>query len=122
MLLPLGTAWTGTCHANAAEPMYPDDSELRRLCNLGYARGVCPRFPIADPGPDAVRFTLNADDETSLRIYYVLERDHQPFAHGPLEFVVGRRSFASPPVGGLTASQGAAYAACYLQRKAAASE
>lgn len=121
-MLPLGTAWTGMCHANPSEPMHPDDSALHRLCNLGYARGVCPRFSAADPGPDAVRFTLNADDGTSLRIYYVLERDHQPFAHGPLEFMIGQRSFAAPPVGDLTASQGAAYASSYLQRKAAAAE
>ncbi len=121
-MLPLGGAWTGTCHAHPWETVQPDDASLERLCNLGYARGVCPRFPSADPGPDAARFTLTRDDGASLRIYYVLERNHQPFAHGPLEFIVGQHVFASAPAGDLTACQAAAYAASYLLYKAAASE
>ncbi|HUK19657.1 MAG TPA: hypothetical protein VLW65_24720 [Bryobacteraceae bacterium] len=121
-MLPLGGAWTGTCHAHPAETVRPDDSLLQRLCNLGYARGVCPRFPAADPGPDAARFTLVRDDGASLRIYYVLERDHQPFAHGPLEFIVGQRAFTSAPAGELTACQAAAYAASYLLCKTTASK
>lgn len=105
------------CHADAGHAVLPDDSALHRFCNLGYARGLCPRFPAADPGPDAARFTLTQDDGASLRIYYVLERDHRPFAHGPLEFTTAGGAFAESPAGGLTARQAAAYAASYLRSK-----
>ena len=53
--------------------------------NLGYARGVCSRFP-DDAGPDAIRFTVSHDDGDTLRLYYVAERDHHPFTHGALEY------------------------------------
>jgi hypothetical protein len=121
-LMPLGGTWTGTCHADPQRAVSPDESALHRLCNMGYARGVCPRFPAADPGPDAARFTLSSDDGATLRIYYVLERDHQPFAHGPLEFAVRERAFIALPAGNLTARQAAAYAASYLERKSASLE
>ena len=121
-LLPLGDAWTGRCHAEPGPSIPPDDSSLHRLCNIGYARGICPRFPSADPGPDAARFVLKQDDGASLRIYYVLERDHRPFAHGPLDYTVDRGAFATIPEGDLTARQGAAYATSYLQRKAESSK
>jgi len=118
-LLPLGGAWSGICHATPA-PQEPQDAGLERICNLGYARGVCPRFPAGDPGPDAARFSLTADEGGSLRIYYVLERDHQPFAHGPVEFVIAQGSLTGAPAGELTARQASAYAASYLRTKAAA--
>jgi hypothetical protein len=118
-LLPLGGVWTGMCHADREHTAQPDDSVLHRLCNLGYARGVCSRFPEADPGPDAARFTLSRDDGASLRMYYVLERDHQPFAHGSVEYAVAPRVFTPAPAGLFTASQAAAYAASYLERKSA---
>jgi hypothetical protein len=60
-----------------------------------------------------------ADEGGSLRIYYVLEHDHQPFAHGPLEFVIAKGSLSGEPAGELTARQASAYAASYLRTKAA---
>jgi hypothetical protein len=120
-MLPLGDAWTGTCHADPAIAVAPDDSALERLCNLGYARGVCPRFPTGD-GPDAARFTIRQDDGASLRLYYVLERNHQPFAHGPLEFRLDEAVLTTTPAGSLTDRQARAYVASYLRRKAAASD
>lgn len=120
--MPLGGTFTGTCHADPQQPVPPDESALHRLCNIGYARGVCPRFPAADPGPDAARFTLSSDDGATLRMYYVLERDHQPFAHGRLEFTIREQTFADAPRGDLTARQAAAYAASYLERRSAALE
>lgn len=120
-LLPLGDVWTGTCHADPGNAVQPDESALQPLCNLGYARGVCPRFPANDGGPDAARFTIRQDDGASLRLYYVLERDHQPFAHGPLEFAVGRDGPTTALAGSLTGRQARAYVASYLRRKAEAS-
>jgi len=121
-LLPLGDAWTGMCHADLRKTVQPDESALRPLCNLGYARGVCPRFPTEDPGPDAARFTICRDDGASLRLYYVLERNHQPFAHGPLEYPLDQGGFTSAPAGSLTGRQARAYITSYLRRKAAASD
>ncbi|MGO9230459.1 MAG: hypothetical protein ACLQKA_14810 [Bryobacteraceae bacterium] len=113
-MLPLGDSWTGICRAVPDQPMRPDDSLLDPFCNLGYARGHCARFP-ADHGPDAVRFTIGSDDGAVLRLYYVLERDHRPYAHGPLEFSVVRNELITPAEGALTAVQARAYVASHLR-------
>ncbi|MGA2273656.1 MAG: hypothetical protein ABSH00_08875 [Bryobacteraceae bacterium] len=114
-MLPLGDAWTGICRAVPDDLFRPDDSTLDTFCNLGYARGRCARFP-ADHGPDAVRFTIVSNDGAVLRLYYVLERDHRPFAHGALEFSVAQNELTTPAEGALTAAQARAYAASYLRR------
>jgi len=114
-MLPLGDAWTGICRAVPDDLFRPDDSTLDTFCNLGYARGRCARFP-ADHGPDAVRFTIVSNEGAVLRLYYVLERDHRPFAHGALEFSVAQNELTTPAEGALTAAQARAYAASYLRR------
>jgi len=115
-ILPLGDRWAGICRAVPDLPWQPDEAVLARLCNLGYARGTCARFPSGD-GPDAVRFTLSRDEGASLGIYYVLERDHHPFAHGPLEYSVASGAFVNPPSGETAARQAQAYVESYLRRK-----
>ena len=79
-LFPLGDSWLGECRSDAAGSASVENTVC---CNLGYARGQCARFPDTS-GPDAVRFTIAADDAEGVRLYYVMERDHHPFAHGPL--------------------------------------
>jgi hypothetical protein len=64
-----------------------------------------------------VRFTISGDDGLSLRIYYVVERDHHPFSHGPLEYSLDRRVFADPPLGETLIRQAHAYIESYLRRK-----
>jgi hypothetical protein len=118
-MLPLGGEWAGLCRAEPGAPVQPDESGLHSLCNLGYARGPCRRFP-AGEGPDAVRFTVRAADEASLRLYYVVERDHHPFAHGPLEFSLALGTLVNPPDGALLGRQALAYVRSYLRRKAVA--
>ncbi len=121
-MLPLGGAWAGTCHAIPAEPWQPEAAGLERRCNLGYARGECSRFP-AEDGPDAIRFTVSRDDGATLRLYYVLERDHHPFAHGELEYSKAARAAVTPAGRGETFdAQVEAYAASYLRRKSAVSD
>jgi hypothetical protein len=115
-MLPLGDAWTGVCRAVPGLPWQPDEALLRRPCNLGYARGTCARFPLGD-GPDAVRFTVSRDDGASLRIYYVVERDHHPFAHGPLDYSAARGLFLNPPPDETVSRQAQAYVESYLRRK-----
>jgi hypothetical protein len=79
--LPLGDPWGGTCHARADEIVEPAEQQQREVCNCGYARNRCERFPGGD-APDAVRFSITGDS----RMVYVIEKDHAPVAHGVLEF------------------------------------
>ncbi len=116
-MLPLGDAWTGICRAVPDQPWQPDHATLGRCCNLGYARGHCARFP-RDDGPDAVRFAVSGDDGATVQLYYVIERDHHPFAPGPLEHTSAGVPEASP----LLARQAQAYAQSYLRRKEAVKE
>ena len=114
--LPLGCVWEGICRAVPGEPWQPDRARLQPLCNLGYARESCTRFPIGD-GPDAVRFAVARDDGSSVKLYYVLERDHHPFAHGQIDDSDGPAVHAAP----LLARQATAYIQTYLRRKKEAS-
>ena len=116
-MLPLGDAWTGICRALPERPAQPDDAGVRPLCNLGYARGNCSRFPSGD-GPDAVRFTISRDDGATVGIHYVVERDHHPFAHGRMEYSVATGMITPPPPSEIVARQAQAYAESYRRRKA----
>ena len=110
-MLPLGDFWTGLCTADPAAPRTPLEQSP---CNLGYARGRCDLFPQGD-GPDAVRFTIASHGDAGVGLYYVLERDHHPFAHGPLDysFTGGVAQLNNPAL----AIQAGAYVASYLRRK-----
>ncbi len=109
-LLPLGDLWAGHCHADPAQPATPADA---LCCNLGYARGHCARFPDTD-GPDAVRFTIARADAAGVALYYVIERDHHPFAHGPLEYSYAEGLPPSPDA--LLNRQAAAYVDSFRRR------
>jgi hypothetical protein len=119
-MLPLGDAWDGICRAAPASPCQPDEATLLSLCNMGYARGACAHFP-ADDGPDAARFTIAADTAETLRVYYVLERGHHPWAHGPLEFSRARGEFEVHEAGESTLRLARAYVQSYLRRISEAS-
>lgn len=116
-LLPLGDAWAGLCRAGAGPAWQPDQAVRDPLCMLGYARSLCHRFPHDDPGADAVRFAISRDDGVSLQLYYVLERDHHPFAHGPLEYSLTAGQFLQAPSGEILSRQAEAYVQSYLRRK-----
>jgi hypothetical protein len=110
-VFPLGDFWTGLCASDPAAPRAPLEQSP---CNLGYARGRCALFPEGD-GPDAVRFTIASHGDAGIGVYYVMERDHEPFAHGPLDY-----SFTSgiaPGENAALAIQAGAYVASYLHRK-----
>ena len=119
-LLPLGDWWQGFCHAlpgaPAAESGTAADGFCDTACNMGYARGQCARFPAGD-GPDAVRFTISSHHGDLIRIWYVVERDHHPFAHGQLEYSTAAAAFAVPPETATLARQAQAYVESYLRRK-----
>jgi hypothetical protein len=114
--LPLGDAYAGRCEADPGFPADPDPATLRDCCNLGYARGKCARFPDAN-GPDAVRFAVTADQGGYVTIYWVREKGHEPFDHGPLEYSRDTEGFTSGSAGPAVQRQAHAYVASYLRRK-----
>lgn len=116
-MLPLGDLWAGVCRALPGKGCQPEESAVRPLCNLGYARGQCPKFPADSADADAVRFTVQRDDGRSLHLYYVLERDHHPLAHGPLEYLLPSAGFVQPPSAAVLQRQAEAYVSSYLRRK-----
>lgn len=81
--LPLGGGFCGVCTATA-ERHAPEDSQLREMCNLGYARN-CPNVP-AERSTDAVRFAVARDMGSRIRLHYSCERNHAPVEHGVLEY------------------------------------
>jgi hypothetical protein len=109
-MLPLGDWWQGTCHAGGVAEI-----DLTH-CNMGYARGRCPRFPQKE-GPDAHRFTISRHEEEVLRIYHVAERDHYPFEQGPLEYSLSSHALVAPTAQATLVRQAEAYAESYLRRK-----
>ena len=115
-MLPLGESWAGYCRAVPGEQWSPGDAAIRRSCNLGYARATCPRFPAGD-GPDAIRFTISSHEGDILRIYYVVERDHHPFAHGPLSCSLASGEWTQGPQDDTLQRQAQAYVESYLRRK-----
>jgi hypothetical protein len=116
--LPLGGWWKGVCLAVPGAPQAEAEGNggCDTNCNLGYARGACARFP-AGEGPDAVRFTISSHESASIRIYYVVECDHLPFAHGRLEYSPAAAGFVTPPDSAALERQARAYVESYLRRK-----
>ena len=115
--VPLGDPYDGECHARQ-DGYRPGDEELRNLCNLGYVRKTCPRFP-QDAGPDAVRFSVSRDEQQRIVIRYVQERDHRPWEHGWLEYHVREQKFVQPHANRIVNRLAEAYAEAYLRRRMA---
>jgi len=107
--MPLGDPHAGACSASGGPA---PDSRVRTCCNTGYARGRCAAFPIADEGPDAVRFGILRRDAGLTEIRYVRERDHHPHDHGILLLREGEQ-----PEGTLLDRQACAYLRSYLRRQ-----
>jgi hypothetical protein len=118
--LPLGDAWSGLCCADPSQPFQPGVETLYPICNIGYARSRCARFPGGD-APDAVRFCIAAETGASLQLYYVVERDHLPLAHGPLEYSRHDATLQPEPAIAAVTHLAKAYVASYFHRQANAS-
>ncbi|HVO99707.1 MAG TPA: hypothetical protein VMT15_16660 [Bryobacteraceae bacterium] len=99
---PLGGIFEGECtRGGTCDP---------RLCNFGYARGVCAHFPL-DAVADVVRFSMLGGD----RLVWILERDHTPVEHGVLEMKDGE------PIGTMDDpmdSQALMFVDAYMRRRA----
>jgi hypothetical protein len=90
--LPLGDGWRGGCTAAPNAALSIDD--LRDRCNLGYASS-CPRLP-AEREADAVRFSVACDRDGLIQVCFVLERAHEPLAHGRLLYALASESWIEP--------------------------
>ena len=113
--MPLGELYEGECRV-APDGYRPGLRELRNLCNLGYVRKTCPRFP-PDAGPDAVRFSVARDTQDAVLIRYVEERDHRPWNHGWLEYQVAEQKLVSAHANPVVNRLAEAYAEAYLRRR-----
>ena len=113
--MPLGDAWSGICRAAPHGEWLPDPNTLQQFCNFGYARARCARVP-AD-APDAVRFSISHDRDGIVRVYWVMEKDHLPFAHGPLDYSRADARFLTAHPDACLTRQAMAYVSSYLRRK-----
>jgi len=118
MRMPLGDLWRGACRTEST-PFIPDDSTLNELCNMGYARGKCPRYLGADAG-DAVRFLIAQDRDELIRIEYVVERDHHPHRLGAFEYQKTQGELMALAEDPVLERQALAYVGSYLRRRPAA--
>ena len=114
--LPLGDPYHGMCCVQPTRETRPDPEILRQYCNLGYARGKCSRFP-NEAGPDALRFMVAGEQDGAVRLFYVVEKDHAPVEHGPMEYSLEQGRFVEGPSNDLLRRQAQAYIESYLRRR-----
>ena len=96
--LSLGDGFTGRCGARAPDARC-DDETLRLHCNLGYANLCLPGACICPPKRefDAVRFLVQSQSSTVLRVQFACERAHQPAFCGELRYDQSSRIWLDPP-------------------------
>ena len=111
--LPLGEAYSGECRANGAK-FQPEESRLRQVCNLGYGRNCCERFP-ESAAADAVRFHVAKHRGKLIRLQYVFEKDCWPKEHGVIE--CSGAAVSSGPADELLRKQATAFLESYLRRR-----
>lgn len=104
---PLGGLFEGECEVTRG-------GREARLCNFGYARGVCRHFPDGHLA-DAVRFSVLGMADGVVRLIWILEKDHAPLEHGSFEYTESSREFAGVPDGVLSA-QARVFVENYLRR------
>jgi hypothetical protein len=114
--LPLGDPFLGACHAQLADIVEPPESRQREVCNCGYARGRCDRFP-GDSPVDAVRFSITSETLAGLSLIYVVEKDHAPAQHGTLEYAVGDARLDGSGMSDVLMQQARAFLESYLSRR-----
>jgi hypothetical protein len=103
---PLGGMFEGECEQRGAGNA--------RLCNFGYARGLCGDFP-EGTAADAVRFSVARKSDGMVTLIWILEKDHAPKEHGLLEYRESTREFIAP-AGGVLGVQARVFVENYLQR------
>jgi hypothetical protein len=110
---PLGAAYAGVCQACPGELFEPLAERQETLCNRGYARGICERFPPSAPF-DAVRFSVLDTAAESLRFVWILERDHAPAQFGAFEYDASLKRPVAPGLPGTFDRQAEIFALSHL--------
>jgi hypothetical protein len=111
--LPLGDPYSGECRAGAAA-FQPEESRVREVCNLGYGRGCCDRFPESAES-DAVRFHVSKHRGKLIRIQYIFEKDCWPKVHGTFEYASA--VISKGPDDEVLRRQASAFLESYLRRR-----
>ncbi len=113
--LPLGDAYAGECRAQATS-FQPDETTTREICNVGYGRECCERFP-QDAGADAIRFHVMTDAGGLIRIQYIFEKNCWPREHGVFEFPLTSQELSDGP-DAILRRQATTFLDSYRRRKA----
>jgi hypothetical protein len=113
--LPLGDPCRGVCYA-PGDPATPSTDELRTLCNLGYARGTCTRFP-ADAEADAIRFSITKDRDETVDLIYIFEKDYGPLRHGTLRYQTAESRLCDAPANPILCAQAERFLESYIRRR-----
>jgi len=114
--VPLGDVYRGECRSQT-EPYVPDEERLF-LCNLGYARDECPRFP-AEARADQTRFSVASDTPPLMMIRVVQESAWRPLASVTLEFDLERQVWTTAHHDPIIQRQAEAYLEAYFRRRTA---
>lgn len=116
--LPLGDYFGGACYAQPSGVIELPESRQRELCNCGYARGKCDRFPSGSTA-DAVRFSVTDDTPNRLLMVYVVEKDHAPAKFGTLEYLIAEAHLDGLPISDILVQQARAFLESYLRHRVA---
>jgi hypothetical protein len=100
------------------DPHRPSERQQEEHCNCGYAGGVCERFP-AESKADAVRFSVAIDKPKTLKLVYILEKNHAPVEFGRLEYAITARRLEGT-MSEVLRAQAEAFVQSYLARTRAA--
>lgn len=111
--LPLGDPYRGECRAGTAA-FEPEETRVREVCNLGYGRACCDRFP-ESAAADAIRFHVADDRGQLIRIQYVFEKDCWPKDRGTFECSGG--GVSKGPDDDILRRQATAFLESYLRRR-----
>jgi hypothetical protein len=115
--LPLGDPCHGQCIAGFDAPNQPGIDDIRKLCNIGYARGRCPRFPASFEGADAIRFSITGDEGETLSLVCIFEKDYGPFRHMALSYDRVAARFTTPMESRIQEAQARMFVDSYLNRR-----
>ena len=67
-----------------------------------------------------MRFTVRSESGSQVGLYYVIERDHHPFAHGRMDYDTAAGAWTVAPASTSLALQAHAYVESFLRRKSEA--